>query len=123
MEDTVTVTRRLVEQGTANRPQLNPAGRIIQPSARQGHYYSQFYRKTGLQLTQQKQHTDSLKAFCETLVERVNSFTLPEHEKKNNPPYKLLYRCGRVGVVLHARPARFYGAIGARTYDDLAANG
>lgn len=81
MEETVVVIKRLVEQVQS----------IAQSSAQQAELSNKvrdrsiiirsFTEKTGLQLTQQKQHTDSLKAYCDTLVERVNSFTLPAQEK------------------------------------------
>ncbi|HEY6529400.1 MAG TPA: methyl-accepting chemotaxis protein [Cellvibrionaceae bacterium] len=84
MEDTVTVTKRLVEQvqhiAHSSAQQAELSNRVRDRTT----IIRSFTEKTGLQLTQQKQHTDSLKLFCETLVERVNSFSLPEHEKDNS---------------------------------------
>ena len=82
MEDTVAVTKRLVEQvqliAHSSAQQAELSNRVRDRAT----IIRSFTEKTGLQLTQQKQHTDSLKSYCETLVERVNSFTLPEHDKE-----------------------------------------
>jgi twitching motility protein PilJ len=84
MEDTVAVTKRLVEQvqliAHSSTQQAELSNRVRDRAT----IIRSFTEKTGLQLTQQKQHTDSLKAYCETLVERVNSFTLPEHDKEHS---------------------------------------
>ncbi|MEY4589967.1 MAG: hypothetical protein RL497_2043 [Pseudomonadota bacterium] len=83
MEDTVSVTKRLVEQvqhiAHSSAQQAELSNRVRDRAT----IIRSFTEKTGLQLTQQKQHTDSLKLFCETLVERVNSFSLPEQDKNN----------------------------------------
>ena len=77
MEDTVLATRQLVErvqsiaQSSAQQAELSNRVRDRATIIRS------FTEKTGLQLTKQKAHTDSLKQYSEDLVARVNLFTLP----------------------------------------------
>lgn len=84
MEETVVVTKRLVEQvqqiAHSSAQQAELSNRVRDRAT----IIRSFTEKTGLQLTQQKQHTDSLKVFCDTLVERVNSFSLPAQEKNTS---------------------------------------
>ncbi len=85
MEETVSVTRQLVEQvqsiAQSSVQQAELANRVRDRAS----IIRSFTEKTGLQLTQQKRHTDSLKEFSEALVEQVNVFALPKYDEPGNP--------------------------------------
>lgn len=85
MTTTETATKTLVEnvQYIAEQAvqQAEVATRVRDRSA----VIRSFSEKTGQQLEQQKQQTDRLKACAETLVRRVNMFTLPENLAEIRP--------------------------------------
>lgn len=78
MEVTEDATRQLVEtvqviaHGSVQQAQISNKLRD------RANIIRHFTEKTGGELAQQKQHTDSLKQFAEVLLERVNVFVLPE---------------------------------------------
>lgn len=79
MEVTEDATRQLVETVQVISHSSVQQAQISNKLRDRANIIRHFTEKTGGELAQQKQHTDSLKQFAEVLLERVNVFVLPEN--------------------------------------------
>jgi twitching motility protein PilJ len=78
MEVTEDATRQLVETVQVISHSSTQQAQISNKLRDRANIIRHFTEKTGGELAQQKQYTDSLKQFAEVLLERVNVFVLPE---------------------------------------------
>lgn len=83
MRVTEDATRQLVETVQAISHSSVQQARIANKIRERANLIRGFTEKTGAELAQQKQHTDSLKHFAVVLLERVNVFELPESLNTN----------------------------------------
>lgn len=78
MKVTEDATRQLVETVQAISHSSVQQAQLANKIRDRANIIRNFTEKTGTELAQQKQHTDSLKHFAVVLLERVNVFELPE---------------------------------------------
>ncbi len=78
MDATEKATRHLVENVKIIADQATQQADVANRVRDRATIIRNFTEKTGQQLAEQKRHTDSLKFYAETLVERVSVFVLPE---------------------------------------------
>ncbi len=82
MANTEEATQALVEEVQYISKQAIQQAELANKVRDRSGLIRKFTDKTGKQLEEQKQQTDSLKQYADTLVQQVNVFTLPEFESK-----------------------------------------
>lgn len=84
MEDTETATRSLVENVKSIAEHATQQAEVANRVKDRAAIIRTISEKTGKQLEAQKEFTDSLNHYAETLLERVNVFSLPEMESEES---------------------------------------